>query len=143
MFLESVVRAYHAYLSTYTLTLGEILNADANPGAVRYDKYAMKYYTSSEEHTVGLIPKYLSKLCFKFVLDGGDIDAEVIGKKFNAGNRMRVEVPVELRFSGNKKCLEKFRDKIETALIKEEESNSNNYKVLKMKYPTKVELGSE
>ena len=72
---------------------------------MRYDKYAMKYYTSSEEHTVGHIPKYLSKFCFKFVLDGRDIDAEVIGKKFNAGNGMAVEVPVELRFSGNKNTL--------------------------------------
>ena len=54
---------------------------------------------------MGHILKYLSKLCFRFVLDGGDIDAEVIGKKFNAGNGMGVEVPVEWRFSGNKNIL--------------------------------------
>ena len=72
------------------------------------------------------------------VLDGGDIDAEVTGKKLNACEGMGVEVPVELRLSENKKYLERFRDKIETALRKEEESNSNNYKVLKMKYPTKL-----
>ena len=66
----------------------------------------------------GHIPKYLSKLCFKFVLDGGDIDTELIGKKFNAGSRMGGEVPVQLRFVANKKYLERFRDKMETDLKK-------------------------
>ena len=47
MFLENVVRGYHAHLSTYTLNLGEILNVDEDPGAARYNKYAIKYYTSS------------------------------------------------------------------------------------------------
>ncbi len=36
----------------------------------------------------------------------------MIGKRFNAGNGMGVEVPVELRFVGNKQYLERFRSKI-------------------------------
>ena len=33
------------------------------------------------------------------------MDGEVIGKKFNTGQGMGVEVPVELRFTGNQKYL--------------------------------------
>ena len=76
-------------------------------------------------------------------MDGGDIDAEVTDRMFNAVYRMGVENPVELRFSENKKYFERFGNEMETALKKEEESNSNNYEVLKMKYLTKVQLSSE
>ena len=45
-------------------------------------------FMANEDLTIGHIPKYLSALCFKFVDDGGDIDAEGIGKRFNAGHEM-------------------------------------------------------
>eukprot|EP00795_Rhopilema_esculentum_P009982 gene9982-18605_t len=110
-FLETVVRGYHAYLSTYKLTLGEILVITPDPDSVMHDKYVMKYTTMEEEHIVGHIPKHLSRLCFKFIEDGGELDAEVIGKMFNAGNGMGVEVPVESSSVGNKQYLEKFSPK--------------------------------
>ena len=147
-FLETVVRGYHAYLSTYKLTLGEILVITPDPDSVMHDKYVMKYTTKEEEHIVGHIPKHLSRLCFKFIEDGGELDAEVIGKRFNAGNGIGVEVPVELSFVGNKQYFEKFRSKMISAIRAEEKLNSStSNKVveikLKIKFHTEIQLWGE
>eukprot|EP00112_Aurelia_sp_Birch-Aquarium-sp1_P016954 Seg3886.3 transcript_id=Seg3886.3/GoldUCD/mRNA.D3Y31 product="hypothetical protein" protein_id=Seg3886.3/GoldUCD/D3Y31 len=144
-FLETVVRGYHAYLSTYKLTLGEILVITPDPDAVMHDKYVMKYTTKEEERH---IPKHLSRHCFKCIEDGGELDAEVIGKRLNAGNGMGVEVPVELSFVGNKQYLERFRSKMISAIRAEEKLNSStSNKVveikLKIKFPTGIELWEE
>eukprot|EP00794_Sanderia_malayensis_P012460 gene12463-13748_t len=147
-FLQSVVRGYHAYLSTYKLTLGEILVITPDPDAVMHDKYGMKYATKEEEPIVGHIPKHLSQLCFKFIEDGGELNAEVISKRFNAGNGMGVEVPVKLSFVGNKQYLERFRSKMISAIRAEEKLNSSasNEVVgikLKIKFPTEIQRWGE
>ena len=80
MYLDAVIRGYYAYLHENTLTLGEILTVENDAEAVQHDKFAMKFMKPKGK-TVGHIPKHLSKLCFKFVDDGGQLDAEVIGKK--------------------------------------------------------------
>ena len=41
MFLETVIRRYHAYLKDHTLTLGEILTIESDPEYVSYDNYIM------------------------------------------------------------------------------------------------------
>ena len=147
-FLETEVRGYHAYLSTYKLTLGKILVITPDPDAMMHDKYAMKYTTKEEEHFVGHIPKHLSRRCFKLIGDGGELDAEVIFKRFNAGNGMGVEVPVKLRFVGNKQYLERFRSKMISAIRAEEKLNSStSNKIveikLKTKFPTEIEIWEE
>eukprot|EP00794_Sanderia_malayensis_P002255 gene2255-2579_t len=121
MYVETAMRGYHVYLSKHKLKLGEILTTDleCDPEAIAKDKYAIKLMCEENEQIVGHIPKYLSKLCFKFLQGGGDLDAEVIGKRFNAGQGMGVEVPIELKFSGCKQYVERLRDKLVCALQKE------------------------
>ena len=87
------MRIYHR------MTLGEVLEVEPDAHAVEYDIHAVKFISNKEEHhTVGHIPKYLSELCFEFFEDGGDLEAEVIGKIFNGGKGTGVEVPVDLKF---------------------------------------------
>ena len=138
MYLDAVIRGYHAYLHEYTLTLGEILTVESDPEAVQYDKFAMKFMTPQEK-IGGHIPKHFSQLCFKFVDDGGELDAEVIGKRFNAGEGKGVEVPVELRFTGNKKYLENLRGEL-CSVVEMEHLRQENVKPtkLKAKLPTDV-----
>ena len=104
----------------YELTLGE-----SDTDAYECDRYAMKFKTSNGATvSVGHIPKYISKICCKFVNDVGELDAEVIGKRFNAGQGMGVEVPVELRFVGNQQYLKRVKNKIVMA-VADEVNNSN------------------
>lgn len=140
MFLESVIRGYHVYLKDHTLTLGEILTVESDPESVNPDKFGMKFI-SSEEDTVGHIPKHISEICFCFVEDGGQIDAEVIGKRFNSGDGMGVEVPVEIRFVGNKQYLKKIRRKLQLA-VQAEHSKQEKIKPTKLrpKLPSDIEL---
>ena len=83
--------------------MGEIfcVEHDIN-NTVMHDLYAMQYARSNGE-TVGHIPQYLSRLCFQFIEDGGEIYAKVIGKRYSAGQGMGLEVPVEITFTGNHK----------------------------------------
>eukprot|EP00794_Sanderia_malayensis_P013637 gene13637-15063_t len=105
MYVETAMRGYHVYLSKHKLTLGEILTTDVecDSEAIAKDKYAIKLMCEENEQIVGHIPKY----------------AEVIGKRFNAGQGMGVEVPIELKFSGCKQYVERLRDKLVCALQKE------------------------
>eukprot|EP00794_Sanderia_malayensis_P013337 gene13337-14716_t len=62
-------------------------------------------YAQRNGETVGHSSYYLSRLCFQLVEDGGDIEDEVIGKRFNAGKGMGLEVPIEIGFTGTLKYL--------------------------------------
>ena len=131
---------YHAYLAKYTLTLGEILTVESDPECINHDKFVMKF-SSSQEDTVGHVPRHLSEICFMFVEDGGQLDAEVIGKRFNAGGRMGIKVPIELRFTGNMQYLNKLKKKLAKAVqaehLKQEKIKPTK---LKPKLPTKIDL---
>lgn len=111
MYFETVIRGHHAYLQDHELTLGEICTLESDAAALIYDKYVLKFVTADFK-TAGHVPKHLSKICFQFIEDGGELDGEVVGKRFNAGTGMGIEVPVELRFVGEKKYLETLSAKI-------------------------------
>lgn len=132
LYLETSVRGYHAYVQNLSkdLNLGEIFYAEHDSSAVMHDPNVMRYAQSDGE-TVGHIPKYLSRLCFQFVEDGGEIDAEVIGKRFNAGKGMGLEVPVEIRFTGNHKYLRNFRAQLVQQIKQEFESKAVRKTILK------------
>ena len=96
-------------------------------------------FVSTEEDTVGHIPQHLSEVCFRFVekmVIGGQIDAEVIGKRFNSGDGLGVQVPVELSFVGNKKYLKNLRRRLCPAIQAEHTRKPN----LKLKLPSDIEL---
>ena len=111
MYFETVIRGYHAHKEDHKLTLGEICILESDAAALTYDKFALKFVTADGK-TVGHLAKHLSKICFKFMEDGGEMDGEIVGKRFNAGTGMGIEVPVEMRFIGNKQYLEKLSVKI-------------------------------
>ncbi len=94
----------------------------------------------AREKTDGHIPKHLSQLCFKFVDDGGELEAEVIGKRFNAGEGKEEEVPVELRSSGNKKYLQNLRRKLSSVIeVEHSKQESLNPSKMKAKFSTDVQ----
>ena len=131
---------YHAYLAKYTLTLREILTVESDPECINHDMFVMKF-SSSQEDTVGHRPRHLSEICFMFLEDGSQLDAEVIGKRFNAGGRLGVKVPIELRFKGNMQYLNKLKKKLAKAVqaehLKQEKIKPTK---LKPKLPTKIDL---
>ena len=112
------------------LTLGEILLIEHDHYAVVHDPHMMRRAQQNGE-TVRHIPRFLSQLCLHFVEDGGDIDAEVIGKRFNTGQGMRLEVPVDIRFTGNLKCFKNFRAQLVKFIKKEFESKAVQKTMLK------------
>ena len=64
---------------------------------------------------------------------------KLLGKKFNAGEGKGVEVPVELKFTGNKKYLENFRGELCLAVEVEHLRRENAKPTkLKAKLPTDV-----
>ena len=68
----------------------------------------------------------MSKLCFLFTQDGGELDGEIIGERFKAGTGLGVEVPIELRFLGNQKYLQKLSLKIKAVVISEMEKHDGS-----------------
>ena len=55
-----------------------------------------------------------------------DLDGEIIGKRFNTRTGLGVEVPIELRFVGNQKYLQKLSLKIKAVVTLEMEKNDDS-----------------
>ena len=65
---------------------------------------------------VGHVPKELSKIFNKFLKDYGEIEAECIGNRYNAGQGKGLELPVDFRLQGNKEYLRRLVRKIKEKL---------------------------
>lgn len=65
---------------------------------------------------VGHVPKELSKIFNKFLKDYGEIEAECIGNRYNAGQGKGLELPVDFRLLGNKEYLRRLVRKIKEKL---------------------------
>ena len=125
LYVETVIRGYHSYLLNHELTLGEVCTVESDPNGLVHHIYCMKLVAPNGQ-TVGHVPKFMSKLCFLFTQDGGELDGEIIGKRFNAGTGLGVEVPIELRFVGNQKHLQKLSPKIKAVVTSEMEKNDDS-----------------
>jgi hypothetical protein len=96
----------HAYFKEITSCVGDIMlceieeNNDHDKCAVAVKNQAM--------HTVGHVPIELSKLFNKFVGDGDEVEAECIGKRYNAGQGKGLEIPVDYRLVGSRQYLVRF-----------------------------------
>ena len=75
------MRGYHAY-KNIKITLGQLLTCEQEPEK-EYDQFAVAVKTKQEE-TVGHLPIEISKMAHKFLIEGGEVEAEVIGSRFNA-----------------------------------------------------------
>eukprot|EP00794_Sanderia_malayensis_P011520 gene11520-12711_t len=92
----ATVRSYHAYLLTASVQIGEIFACEIeldNP----HDKYAVAVRKQNGV-LVSRVPNELLKLFNKFLRECGDIEAEGIGHRINAGKGNGVEIPVDFRF---------------------------------------------
>ena len=58
---------------------------------------------------VGHVPKELWRLFHKFLNDFGELEAECIGNRLNAGKGKRVEIPVDYRLVANDSYLGKLK----------------------------------
>ncbi|KAJ7387573.1 hypothetical protein OS493_000907 [Desmophyllum pertusum] len=103
VFVESSVRGYHEYFKYATVVVGDVLHCEVEENN-QYDKYAVAIKSESNQ-TVGHVPIELSKLFCEFLADGGSLEAECIGHRFNAGQGKGLEIPVDYRLIGNKRYL--------------------------------------
>lgn len=83
LFIESSVRGYHAY-NDATVYIGEMLECKLELNNA-HNEYAVVVKKQSGEN-VGHVPIELSQAFHKFIADYGEIEAECIGDRFNAGN---------------------------------------------------------
>ena len=75
-----------------------------------HDKYAV-VVKNQDGNLVGHVPKELSRLFHKF-LDFGELEAECIGNRLNAGKGKGVEIPVDYILLGNDVYLGKLKRKL-------------------------------
>ena len=61
LYLETVIRGYHAYLPECTLTLRESLNVEIGEDAIIHEQHVPQL-VSADEETIGHIPWYLFKI---------------------------------------------------------------------------------
>jgi hypothetical protein len=101
--IDSVIRGHHVSKRHWTPRLGEKLIVEREPTNA-FDKHAVAVLSGST--VVGHIPREKSHVSWHFLLHGGTITAEVIGKrKFGKG----LEVPCRYTFIGKKKLVQKLK----------------------------------
>ena len=110
MYIEATVRGYHAYLDDASVRIGEILACEMELDN-SHDKYAVAVKNQGG-NLVGHVPKELSRLFHKFLDDFGELEAECIGNRLNAGKGKGVEIPVDYRLVGNDVYLGKLKRKL-------------------------------
>ena len=110
MYIETTVRAagYHAYLDNASVRIGEILACKMGLDN-SHDKYAVAV-KNQDGNLVGHVPKELSRLFHKFLNDFGELEAECIGNRLNAGKGKKI--PVDYRLVANDSYLGNLKRKL-------------------------------
>lgn len=83
VYVESSVRGYHAYFKNANVCVGEVMRCEIEENN-DHDKYAVTVRNECGQ-MVGHVPIELSKLFSKFLHDYGEVEAECIGNRYNAG----------------------------------------------------------
>eukprot|EP00794_Sanderia_malayensis_P014735 gene14735-16270_t len=115
-YLESSIRGYHAYYKKLaeTIAIGDILEFKIdfnNP----HDQYAIVVKTFRYE-TAGHVPIEFSKMFWKFLSNYGEIEAECIGHRCNAGEGRGLELPVDYKFCGNEEYIRQVHSSLRREL---------------------------
>ena len=76
--MESVIRGYHEYRSTWEAAYGELLSCQRETGN-SYDSFAVGVMKNGS--IVGHIPRKLSAVCAMFLQQGGSILCQVSGNR--------------------------------------------------------------
>lgn len=134
--VQCCIRGYHIYQTEWKAEIGAQLNTipDKRPGALVEDKYAIA--VRKEEKTVGHVPKFLSKLTFYFMKNGGNLFIKVIGpRRYSADLKQGgLELPAEFRFTtSNQNLLCQMKEKTLAEIKKFEEDRAKAEEAKKKK----------
>ncbi len=104
-YLESSIRGYHAYFKNLTeaVAIGYILECEIDSNNP-HDQYEIVVRTFRDE-TIRPVSVELSEVFCKVLSNYGEIEAECIGYRYNAGGGKGLEIPVDYKFFGNKQYL--------------------------------------
>lgn len=114
---ESSVRGFHVYKDVWSPILLEVLQTRQEPGNLE-DEHAVAIIkeSSSVEIIVGHVPRDISRICWYFLQNDGEITCEVTGsRRHSALLQGGMEIPCRYKFIGKKKHIKKLR----TLLAKE------------------------
>ena len=110
--MESVIRGYHEYRSTWEAAYGELLSCQRETGN-SYDSFAVGVMKNGS--IVGHIPRKLSAVCAMFLQQGGFILCQVSGNRQYSRDLPQggLEIPCILTFSGEEKGVTKVKDLVQ------------------------------
>ena len=108
--MESSIRGYNAYFKVSTVCVGDLMMCEIEEDNA-HDKYAVAVKDESGQ-IVGHVPIEISRLFSKFICDYGEMEAECIGYRFNAGQGKGLEIPVDYKLIGNQLYLKRLVRKL-------------------------------
>eukprot|EP00112_Aurelia_sp_Birch-Aquarium-sp1_P003998 Seg1452.6 transcript_id=Seg1452.6/GoldUCD/mRNA.D3Y31 product="hypothetical protein" protein_id=Seg1452.6/GoldUCD/D3Y31 len=110
MFVESSIRGYHAYKEEEVF-VGEMMICEPEEDN-GYDEYAVSVQKENGK-MVGHVPIELSIVFCNFLKDYGEVEAECIGSRYNAGAGKGLELPVDYKLIGTYNYLIRVEKEIE------------------------------
>ena len=105
--VESVVGGFHVYKDAWVPVLHEVLQTKQKFD--NEDHVAVIKTSSSDEVTVGHVPRSISRMCWYFIQHDGEITCKVTGRRQLDLPQGGLEVPCEYKFIGKKKHIKKIR----------------------------------
>ena len=130
MFVESSIRGYHAYKKEEVF-VGEVMVCEPEEDNA-HDKYAVSVQKANGK-IVGHVPIEVSKVFCQFLKAYGEIEAECIGSRYNAGAGKGLELPVDYKLIGTYGYLVRVKKQIDSnssfkcTMIEPSESCLNNF----------------
>ena len=109
--IDSAVRGFHVYKNIWTLAMNEVLQTRQEIGNPE-DEHAVAVVKTSDagERTVGHVPKELSRICWGFLHNDGEIICTVTGSRRRSPLMQGgLEVPCRYKFIGKRKHIKKLR----------------------------------
>ena len=104
LLVKTAVRGYHVYQGVWEPTRGDLLVC-LHGSENRHDQYVMAVYRSD---VPGIVVGHLPKEIY-FIRHDGKISGKVTGRRQYSEEAGGMEVPCELKFSGNARKVRKLR----------------------------------
>ena len=86
------------------------MTCEQEPGN-EYDEHAVAVKKTGSKDLIGHVSIELSKIFSKFLSDGGEIEAECIGSRYNVVEGKGLELPADFSLLSNCQYLEKVKEK--------------------------------
>ena len=104
--VDSVIRGHHVYKSTWTPTVGQVLDVNAEPNNV-HDSHAVATFQGGV--VVGHLPIEFSGIAWHFLQHGGQMSCVVTGhRKYSDVPTKGLEVPCSYKFIGKPLLIKKL-----------------------------------